>query len=178
MIPAILTFLASLFKFLRVFNLPSKQIRKVVSIYDSMHTIVEKTSVTRLLIIKAHNSGGWIRPDTPLYITVLYEDYTRPLESMKDDYQKMLIDEDYLRMLKDLTVTKKLQIDPKMLKEGILKAKYDGEGVKFAEVYFLGQDRRNLYFCTLTSITAENFDTYSDRSVIQVGVNNIRNNIR
>jgi hypothetical protein len=178
MISSILTFLASVFNFLKVFNLPSKQIKKVVKIYDAMHYIVEKSAVERILITKAHNSGGWINPNTPLYISVLYEDYTEPLDSVKSMYQKMEIDEDYLRMLRDLSANKTLLIHTKQLKQGILKDAYQKDKILHAEVHYLGQDRRNMYFCTIVTTKDVDFDNYADRSVIQIGINDIKNNIR
>lgn len=178
MISSIFTFLTEIFKFLRVFNLPSKQIKKVVKIYDAMHYIVEKSAVERVLIIKAHNSGGWIKPDTPLYISVLYEDYTEPLDSVKSNYQKMEIDEDYLRMLRDLSKDKSLTIHTEQLKAGILRNAYQKDNILHSEVHFLGQDRRNLYFCTMVTTKNSDFSTYADRAIIQVGVNDIKNNIR
>jgi hypothetical protein len=150
----------------------------VVKIYDAMHAIVEKTTVERCIIVKVHNSGGWVRPDTPLYITILYEDYSAPLETIKGEYQKMGVDEDYLRMLRDLAKEKILFITTENLKEGLLKNQYKKDKIKYGEIHFLGQNRRNLYFCSIVTTKAANFDTYTDKAVIQVGVNDIRNNIR
>lgn len=174
----ILLFLIQLFKFLTIFNLPSRQIKRVVRIYDAMHNIVEKTTVERCLIIKVHNSGGWVRPDTPLYITILYEDYSRPLQGIKSEYQKMEVDEDYLRMLRDLAKDKVLYIDTEKLKDGLLKNQYMRDKIKYSEVHFLGQNRRNVYFCSMATTKATNFDTYTDKAVIQIGVNEIKNSIR
>lgn len=179
MIQSIFSVLTELFKFLKVFNLPSKQIRKVVRIYDAMHYIVEKSAVERILIIKAHNSGGWIKPDTPLYLTVLYEDYTEPLGTVKSSYQKMEIDEEYLRMLRDLSKNKVLLgVKTDILRPGMLKNFYESDKIIFSEKHFLGQDRRNLYFCTLVTTQNNDFSNYTDRTVIQVGINEIKNNIR
>src|SRR5678810_755741 len=82
--------------------LPRKQIEKVVGIYDSMHKLMEETSVERMLILKTHNGGGLIKPSTPLYISALYEDYTTPLDSVKSDIQNVLLDEEFIRMMLEL----------------------------------------------------------------------------
>lgn len=179
MIQAILIFFTEILKFIgNKFTMPSRQVNRIINIYDSMHRIIADSSVERITILKAHNSGGWIKPDTPLYISILYEDYTHPLESIKGFYQRMEIDEEYLRMLRDLIKEKVLKMDIPKLKPGILKSKYERDKIKQAEIYYLGQDRRNVYFCSLVSTQNKTFDSYVDRNVIDIGVSIIKNNIR
>src|SRR5574339_509013 len=88
--------------FNNIFRKPSREIGKVVRIYDALHRVIEETKVQRILIIKAHNGGGLIKPDTPLFVSVLYEDYTHPLDTVRNDYQKVEVDEEYIRLLRDL----------------------------------------------------------------------------
>lgn len=174
-------FLVELFRFFNnlISRLPSRQIEKVVEIYDSLHRLIDETKVQRVLIFKAHNGGGFIKPDTPLYVSSLYEDYIHPLDSIRNDYQKMELDEDYVRMLRDLSVKKMLRINVKSLKAGLLKNSYARDGVTYAEMYYLCQNRKNLYFCSIvTTIEGENFDTPIQRSTISLVINNIKNNIR
>lgn len=165
--------------FNNLFNRPSKQINKVVRIYDSLHRLIEETKIQRILIIKAHNGGGLIKPDNSLYISVLYEDYTHPLDTIRNDYQKIEVDEEYVRMLRDLSFKKYLRININGLKSGMLKDAYQKDDIRHAEAHFLGQDRRNVYFCTLvTTEEGEEFDSPLQRATISVVINSIKNNLK
>ncbi len=167
-----------IFKFLNnIFITPKKQIKKVVAIYDSMHRVLDETPVERFLILKAHNSGGIIKPNTPLYISVIYEDYTHPFKSVKDDYQRLTIDEEYLRMLVTLCNQKSIRVTTSELPNGILKSIYQGEGVKYAEMYYLGQDRKNIYFCTCGTSASTWEDNSYQKMTVQIQINTIKNNI-
>jgi hypothetical protein len=171
--------IGELLKFINnIFITPRKQIKKVISIYDSMHRVLDETAVERFLIVKAHNSGGIIKPNTPLYISVIYEDYTHPFKSIKDDYQKLSIDEEYLRMLVSLCNQKSVKILTKDLPKSLLKSIYEGEGVKYSELYYLGQDKKNIYFSSCaTSVEGGWEDNSYQKMTIEIQMNTIRNNI-
>lgn len=179
MLQALFTLVSELLRvFQPLFLRPSKQIGKVVNIYDAMHYILENSNVERILILKSHNGGGLIKPDTPLYVTCLYEDYTNPLESVKSFYQKMEVDEQYIRMLRDLSQAKILKRRTENLDDGLLKNAFVKDGILYSEMQYLGQDRRNLYFCSLVTTQSTDFERATDRTAIQVSVSGIKNNIR
>jgi len=167
------------FKFLNQFTLkPSKEIKKVVKIYDEMHKVLDETDVQRMLVIKAHNGGGLIRPSTQLYVSVLYEDYTVPFKSVKEEYQKLPVDSEYLRMMSILCEQKSVKLIPKEMRPGILKEIYTTEGVQYAEIYFLGQDRKNLYFVSLATAWEKGWDKNPGQSlIVKLAVNTLKNNI-
>lgn len=152
-------------------------IRKVVNIYDSMHKILDETQVERFIIFKAHNGGGFIRPNTPLYVSAIYEDYTHPFHSVKDSLQKLEVDEGYLRMLASINTKNKVIITTATLEKGFLKDLYESEGVKYAEIYYLGQDRKSLYFCSAASSFIWEDNSYN-RAALNLGITKIRNNIK
>lgn len=157
---------------------PSREIARVVKIYDTMHKVLETTDVERMLILKAHNGGGLIRPSTPLYVSVLYEDYDNPFTSVKETYQKYMIDEHYLRTLNDLCMDKKVVVVTEALPASMLKDIYQGEGVEYSEIHLLGQDRKNLYFCSVASSKKENLvSSPKQKLAIETAVNTIRNSI-
>jgi hypothetical protein len=157
---------------------PSKEIKKVVAIYDEMHKILEETKVQRFLVFKAHNGGGLIKPSTPLYVSVLHEDYSTPFKSVKDTYQQVMIDGEYIRILDKVCQDKMVRIKTRNLKSSLLKDIYEAEGVQYSEIYFLGQNRKNLYF-TSTACAWENGweDNVEQKVAIKLAINHIRNNI-
>lgn len=165
--------------FNNLFSTPRKQIQKVVNIYDSMHVVLDETAVERFLIFKAHNGGGIIKPHTPLYISVLYEDYTHPFKSVKDDYQRLAVDEALIRILAQLPASKSVKIRTEELEKGIVKDIYEGEGVKYSEIFYLGQDRKNIYYCSCGSSVEGGWEHSSyQKMTIQIQINAIKNNIQ
>jgi len=153
---------------------PRKQIRKVVNIYDEMHAVLEETNVERFLIFKAHNGGGVITPNGELYVSTLYEDYTDPFISVKADYQKLPVDVVYAKMLLEIIKNKKVDYKIEEVPEGILKEIYLKEGVRRSLIYFLGQDRKNVYFCSC----ATSQDIIYDEITVDLAVNKIKQNIK
>lgn len=172
--------IGEIFKFFNnIFPTPKRQIQKVVGIYDTMHKLLETTDIERILIFKAHNGGGVIKPNTPLFISVIYEDYCDPFGSVKELYQRLAIDEEYMRMLAILSVQRSIKLTPTSMTTGLLKDIYEGEGIKYAEKYYLGHDKKNIFYCSLgTSKEGGWQDNAYQRMFIQLMVNNLKNNIK
>lgn len=159
---------------------PKKQIEKVINIYDAMHRILAETNVERLLILRAHNGGGVIKPTGELYASVLYEDYLYPFHSVKSDYQKLPVDKEYAKML--LKVMQEKHVSYKvadMDENSILRKVYESEGVRYSNIYYIGQDKTNIYYCsTATSLDFDNWLSRVDQTVVEICMNIIRQNIK
>lgn len=167
--------ITEVFRFLNNrFASPKRQISKVVNIYDAIHRVLEETNVERFLIFKAHNGGGVISPNGDLFISTLYEGYKEPFTSVKSKYQKLPVDIVYAKMLLEIIRTKKVDYNVEDIPEGILKDIYLKEGVKKSLLYFLGQDRKNVYFCSCASSQ----DIIYDEIAVDLGVNVVKLNIR
>lgn len=160
--------------FNNVFVSPRNQIKKVVRIYDAMHMILDETNVQRFIVFKAHNSGGVIKPSCELFVSALYEDYTDPFDSVKAVYQHLPLDSSYVKMLVDVIQNKKVAFTTSEMSEGLLKQIYTEEGVVRSFVYFLGNDRKNIYFCS--AATSEEHIT--NKIIVDLGVNIIKQNIK
>lgn len=164
--------------FNRILSRPSKQIAKVVKIYDEMHRVLDDTEAQRFLIFKAHNGGGLIRANTPLYVSILHEDYSPPFPSVKEKYQQLRVDSDYIRMLDEICREKSVVLETKNMKPQLLKDIYLAEGVNYTEIFFLGQDRKNLYFASVGSAREKGWTAHLDQVMsIKLAINHIRNNI-
>lgn len=167
--------ITEVFRFLNArFASPRRQIAKVVQIYDSMHSVLDETNIERFLIFKAHNGGGVISPSGDLYVSALYEGYKDPFHSVKGDYQRLPVDIVYAKMLLEIMRTKKLDYKLEDIPPGILHNIYNKEGVKRSLIYFLGQDRKNVYFCSCA--TSKEFVDYELN--VDLAVNKIKQNIR
>lgn len=168
-----------IFKFItRLISKPSKEIKKIVRIYDEMHKVVELTEVQRFIIFKAHNGGGLIRTNTPLFISALHEDYSSPFTSVKANYQQISIDGEYIRTLSAICEDKVIKFKTSEMKDGLLKDIHIAEGIRYAEIYFLGQDRKNLYFTSIASAWEDGWSKDPEQElVVKLAINTIRNNI-
>lgn len=167
-----------IFKFLtNLFITPKKQIQKVVKIYDTMNRILEETVIQRCLVFKVHNTGGLIRPTTELFASVLYEDYRIPFTSVKEGYQRLPVDKEYIKMILDVMEKKKDFYETESIPNGMLRDIYVREGVRNSIIYFIGQDRRNMYFCSVGTDFDSDFLKKQGIS-IDIWINIIKQNIK
>lgn len=167
--------ITEVFRFLNNhFASPKKQISKVVKIYDAMNKVLEETNIERFLVFKVHNGGGVINPTGDLYVSVLYEDYRLPFSSVKTDYQKLPLDNSYAKMLVDIIKEKKVHYNITNMPEGLLRQIYSKDKVESSIIYFLGQDRKNVYFCSCASSHSNIYDEL----IVDLGVNTIKQNIK
>lgn len=158
---------------------PEKNIKKLINIYDEMHRILNETEVKRLLILKAHNGGGVIKPSGNLYVSVLYEDYTHPFFSVKDQYQSLAVDKDYAKMLVDIINSKKVIMKVEDMADCVLKRLYMKEGVRSAVGYYLGQDKKSVYFCTFSNeLDLPEWFYSGQEASCEIAVSKFRQNIK
>lgn len=174
---AAFNFFTEILKFLRLWSTNTKtQIEKVVTIYDTMHEVLEKTSVERFMIFKAHNGGGIIKPSGELYASCLYEDYTHPFDSKKSQYQKIELDSIYLRMLLDIMENHSIHLKIDEMKDGLLKGLYQGEGVKESRIYYLGRNKKYVFYCSLATSKDWILDQ-AQKTQLDLAVGKIKQNI-
>lgn len=163
----------------RIMSSTQSRIQRVINIYDEMHRVLAVTHAERFLVLRAHNGGGVIKPSGPLYASVLYQDYDKPFEDVKQKYQNFPVDKEYARMLLDIMQNKKVYYDTMDMPESVLKHIYINEGVRHVFIHYLGQDRKNIYFCSVaTSKKVLTWKNTGDEMEIDIAANLIRQNIK
>lgn len=165
-------------KFLNnIFVNPRRQIQKVINIYDTINRIIDETAVERFLIFKAHNGGGVIKPTGELYVSALYEGYCCHFHSVKSKYQKIEIDQEYARMLLELMQKGNLHFKTDKMREGLLKGVYKSEGVQEVRLYYLGQTKKFIFYCS--AATSKNWDfTTEEKASLDISIGNIKQNMK
>lgn len=134
------------------------QVERLVQLYDAMSTISSLEGVTRVAILKIENSGGLIDPKVPLYTSVLHEDYSHPAQSIKARFNKLQIDQSYVRMvLKAIKEGHALFTEEELADDTMLNAIYKSMGVKAVEFHFIGSTPRAIYLLPISSMTTPNF---------------------
>jgi len=138
--------------------------------------VVSNTSVDRFLVLKTENGGGKPRLGSHLYASVMYESVAKKLKSVKDDYQRLLVDEIYVKMLSDigLAIPNKLKVSD--MREGILRSIYEVEGITYSEVHYVGETDDAFFYLSVASGEEGNtFDKPMDRVEIEIAISKIRN---
>lgn len=179
MMEALFGALKEIFKFLTVlFATPKEQIRKVVLIFDTMNRILGESKVQRVLILRAHNGGGIIKPSGDLFVSAIYDDYRDPFEATKQDFQRLEADMQYAKTLLDIIQNGKVKYSIDTMPDGILKRVWKSIGVTHGLIYFLGQDKKNIYFCTCTTAYDSLWLTADEETELDILVNIIKQNIK
>jgi len=130
------------------------QLERVVKLYDAMSSLLSMKDIQRVLVLKIENSGGLIDPKVQLYVSVLHEDYTFPVDSVKTKYSKLPIAQVYVRMLHTLIQHNSVHYIIPEMEEGLLKTIYSSSGIKAADVYYLGSDPKAVYIMSVSSTSS------------------------
>lgn len=143
-------------------------------IYSIMQRMVQTTSVDRFLIFRVHNGGGNINFNTPIYLSILYEQYNAPLNAIMDDYQRILLDRDYLELISELENKKVIRVETKDLNVEVIRVAYEAAKLKYSEMYYITHNASDFYFCSLSTTTESMYQNPNDALQIRNGIDNIR----
>lgn len=142
---------------------------------ESIDRVLSDTGVQRILLMKTEDGGGKPRLGTHLYASVLYEGYKHPLNSVKNDYQRLLVDDIYVKMLSDIGPSTSNKLLVSRMKDGILKKIYQRETIVYSEVHYIGEtDDAFFYISFATTDNDDRFDEPNDRVEIEIAVSKIR----
>lgn len=147
-----------------------------VSVFqEAIDRVLSDTGVERILLMKTEDGGGKPRLGTHLYASVLYEGYKHPLNSVKNDYQRLLVDDIYVKMLSDIGPSTSNKLLVSRMKDGILKKIYQRETIVYSEVHYIGEtDDAFFYISFATTDNDDRFDEPNDRVEIEIAVSKIR----
>lgn len=127
------------------------------SILSSMRT---DTSATRVLLLAGHNGGGYPRPDSPFYTSVLFwsiDDGQQESLKLMPQYKQLPVDADYIKMLLDAEKSGPVVLDVERMAPCQLKRYYQVEGVRHSIIVFLAIKDRKFLYCSVSKHTEEPF---------------------
>ena len=146
-----------------------------IEIQQIIDRVINISSADRFLILKTENGGGKPRLGSHLYSSVMYESIKPPLNSVKNDYQRLLVDDIYVKMLSDIGPGAPNRLNIHQMKEGILKNIYRVENIEYSEVHYIGEtDSAFLYLSIATSKKDNDFHEPLDRVEIEIAISKIR----
>lgn len=146
-----------------------------IEIQRIMDRVTTNTSVNRFLILKSENGGGKPRLGSHLYASVLYESIRAPITSVKDDYQRLLVDDLYVKMLSDIGPGSPNKLNTSKMKGGILKNIYTVENIVYFEIHYIGETETAFFYLSVATDNDDNtFDVPFDRVEVEIAVSKIR----
>jgi hypothetical protein len=156
--------------------IPDNLFEELLEVQHIIDRLLNKTTLHSVHIMKTENSGGRPRIGNNIYISILYEGIKGQAYSSKEDYQKMLVDEPYVRLLNTIGTVAPAAFKVDEMEEGMLKRIFDNVGIKYVEMYFIGETDTAFYYLSI-STTEEDYeiDKIVDRVEIEIAINKLRN---
>lgn len=121
-------------------------IDKIAELYDLMYDFLNNTSCYRLLIMKTENNGGELSVTTPLYVSVLHEVVEGTPIRLKKDFQRVLLDDTYITVLKSLTIANIVHVNSDIVEHGLLRELILSEKRKNSDIFLIRKTKKALYF--------------------------------
>ncbi len=155
-------------------------IERIASIYDQMRSVINADSFDcqRVLIGKTHNGGGDLRPDSPLFMSVIHEEVRSPMISVKKKYQCIPVDSAGIVILQQIRVNGFFDINVANMQDGFLKDLYREEKIISVRIYFLKKTKKGLWFCSFaTTNELQSFDQLEFKVAAKLAVGAIKQKI-
>jgi len=122
-----------------------------VRINSLLTKIVSETPVDRAVVIKLHNGGSKLQTGITKYITVINERHNGNVMEVYRDFQHYPIDANYMLMIHRLVQDKLIIVDTKKMPEGLLKRRYNLDGIKSSIIFYIRETDGGLYYGSFSS---------------------------
>lgn len=103
-----------------------------------MHEMLKKTGAARVVVLRLENGGGKPALGKTLKSSVVYEVYSPSEESISETWQNQQVDDEYIKLIVDVSTRKVSKVETDKLEESILKSSYLARGIRFSfkfEIY-------------------------------------------
>ena len=149
-------------------------IRKISEIYDGFNRVIDDSKADRVLILKSHNGGGKPTPGTDLYVSIIHEMSTKGVEQIKQQYQRILIDDTYIRIIQQIILERTIEIRIQDLPENsFIRLTYEKDNLKW--IYFFEiKGNANSYFFGSFSTKDEKGFTPGDKLAFKLAIDKFK----
>lgn len=120
--------------------------------YSILSNMRMDTTASRVLLLVGHNGGGYPRPDSPFYTTVLFwsiDDSQTPSATAVTQYKSLPVDAEHIKMLLDAEKSSPVILDVDRMPPSQWKRYYQAEGVKHSLIFFLEIKDRKFLYCSV-----------------------------
>lgn len=138
-------------------------------IYDSLFQLKEKVGAIKIILLRAHDTGGPI----PNKSTVVAEVFNEPLKGSFSNWQSQPLDIHYIKMLEELVSSKRLILDTEELEMGILKNAYLAEKIEVSDIRYVGANKDSIYYVSILFDSHQEF-TAQYQDVVRAEIEKIR----
>jgi hypothetical protein len=143
-----------------------------ISVQQIIDKVIRESSADRVLILKTENGGGKPRLGSHLYSSVMYE--SSNLDLVKPDYQRLSVDEHYVKMLSDIGPSRRNSLITDKMKNGTLKWIYQREGIKYSEIHYIGETQSAFVYLSVATKADDNtFDEPITRVEIEIAISKL-----
>jgi len=160
---------------------------EVHEIYTIIGQLKHDLGAERILIMKITNGGGIPTAGCTLYSSVVWESFSKRLGSMRADWNKQVLDEQYISLVSDLFMEKHKVVfveDPKegdlqdrKIEEGVLRDLYMAQKISGADFHFIqNSEGITLY---LSAQFSGNWDPDSPKhkEAMRIAIGKIKNHV-
>lgn len=156
---------------------PAQNLFKLNDVYmKCMKPVLDNTKMDRFTIFKVHDGGGPLMPGAQYYMTCLHEDYSKPLHSSFDDYQRFPLDKSLTNLFFNVTKNGSAVIETKDVEEDtLLFAIMNKRDMLNQQFYFIAQTSNAMFFAGIsTTILPFAMIEPSEQSEIYMAINRLR----
>ena len=147
----------------------TRRFRKVIAHETAKHSLIQRiqniTGAKRAVLCKAHNGGGIPVRGKPLRITIDWEEFDSPIQSLKSEWQGRTPDAEHLKALLDLTRLKQLTLSADKLPSGEVKDTHDAEGLVYSLMKEIVPTKYCYWYIVLFYDSVENFTPEVNRKL-------------
>jgi len=153
------------------------QIHKVLirkyTLYDILQSTLNYVGGQRGLLLRLENNGNVPEVTGVLYSTIIEEAYNPPLKSVKQVWQKRLVDIEYIKMILLMGKGESCVLTEEMPDECMLKDLYLANGINCAEIKYVATTNKYMYYISFSFTEPKKLNP-AERDSLNSLVNSIR----
>lgn len=131
---------------------------------------IRSTDCKRFLIFRATNGVGIPKPNSPVYVSCLYEQFTYPFRSSINDYQDLFLGNDHVELLRDVDEHGQYVFDPKEHPYTFVARVYHEEGVAVSIIYKLHVNPYAFFYASAATDTVGMQNMLSDAQQLKLEI--------
>jgi hypothetical protein len=145
LIPATFGFLTKVYEIKNKEPEAVSNLTSAAQIYDSLFLLKEKVGAAKIILLRAHDTGGPI----PNKSTVVAEVFNEPLKGSFANWQSQPLDIHYIKILEDLVAQKRIVLNKDDIEQGILKNSYGAEKIIISDMRYIGANKDSIYYISI-----------------------------
>ena len=149
-----------------------KSLINISRVYELLGKIVNETKMDRALILYTTNGGGVPHVGARLYASVLYEVTNDHIKSVKDEFNRVEVDETYVDLLVQVNNQRHgVILETMSMRPGLLQSIYFREKITTSFVVRLADTPKKFYYLSVQT-TAK--DKTIDLATIRLAANELK----